>query len=395
MQSNFRIWQTIKNSYNKCIYNIYIHMGKLDIGLRTGNTIVTPLRIWGEIGNALANIPRQWISGLKNIAEVTTQTRDALVDNFKNFSKVEGKRYQRVLKWWVNLASACTRRPMMIAGAGIASGLNQWILQPFKKLLLDTPSKLFKGLKNAVRIFSKKKGFDFQSHETHETKWDTWVNQFKEKSLGFAGVKAWSSEKKVEDIIVNPGNTTEAKPIEIKTEEKKKILEESKKVFEDHKKIRKERKAQIDQEEDELLTETYNTDDQESEKINKESDKINKESEKQSKEKLEKKEDKQKSKSKTIADVKEKSTKESAAKDQAEVDAKLWKNLDKESKADYEKFIKTLLTHVNKQWVMERAKKYKKWKTMEEIIATLKKENNHTMASYIEDVILAKEKSAK
>ncbi|MEI6673533.1 MAG: hypothetical protein WCL02_09995 [bacterium] len=59
------------------------------------------------------------------MAEVKKQTRDALVDNFKNFSKVQGKWYQKMLKVPVNLVSAVTRRPAMIAGAGIASGLNQ------------------------------------------------------------------------------------------------------------------------------------------------------------------------------------------------------------------------------------------------------------------------------
>ena len=65
------------------------------------------------------------MSGAKNIAEVSKQTRDALVHNFTNFSKVEGKWYQKMLKVPVNLASAITRRPAMIAASGIASGLNQ------------------------------------------------------------------------------------------------------------------------------------------------------------------------------------------------------------------------------------------------------------------------------
>lgn len=101
-------------------------MGKLKQGIegagtRIGNTAVTPLRRTGEIANALANIPRQSISSAKNINEVRRQTRDALVDNFLNFSKVEGKRYEKMVKVPVNLASAVTRRPAMIAGAGVAS----------------------------------------------------------------------------------------------------------------------------------------------------------------------------------------------------------------------------------------------------------------------------------
>ena len=101
-------------------------MGKLSQGintaaLRTGNTIATPLRIGGELANALANVPRQGISSAKNIAEVTKQTRDALIHNFTDFSKVEGKRYQKMLKVPLNLASAVTRRPAMIAASGVAS----------------------------------------------------------------------------------------------------------------------------------------------------------------------------------------------------------------------------------------------------------------------------------
>lgn len=93
--------------------------------MRIENTAAMPLRIVGETGNALANILRQGQSSLKNTAEVGIQTIDALVDNFLNFSKVEGKRYQRLAKGTVNLVSAVTRRPLMITGAGVATGINQ------------------------------------------------------------------------------------------------------------------------------------------------------------------------------------------------------------------------------------------------------------------------------
>jgi len=56
---------------------------------------------------------------------VSKQTRDALIHNLTNFSKVEGKWYQKMLKVPLNLVSAVSRRPAMIAGAGVASGLNQ------------------------------------------------------------------------------------------------------------------------------------------------------------------------------------------------------------------------------------------------------------------------------
>jgi hypothetical protein len=46
----------------------------------------------------IANVLRQGKSSAKNTAEVGKQTVDALVDNFLNFSKVDGKRYQRLTK---------------------------------------------------------------------------------------------------------------------------------------------------------------------------------------------------------------------------------------------------------------------------------------------------------
>ena len=91
------IWHNIKNNYNISIFiPDYTNMGKITtwlntMTLATGNTVATPFRRWGEIVHALANIPRQGCSSVKNIAEVNKQTWDALVDNFLNFSKVQGK----------------------------------------------------------------------------------------------------------------------------------------------------------------------------------------------------------------------------------------------------------------------------------------------------------------
>jgi hypothetical protein len=49
------------------------------------------------------------------MTEVNKQTRDALVDNFLNFSKVDGKRYQKMVKVPINFVSAVTWRPFMIS----------------------------------------------------------------------------------------------------------------------------------------------------------------------------------------------------------------------------------------------------------------------------------------
>lgn len=200
-------------------------MGKIEqtintAGLRTGNTIATPFRIVGEWGNALANVLRQWQSSAKNTAEVGKQTIDALVDNFLNFSKVEGKRYQRLTKGTINLASALTRRPAMIAGAGVLSWLNQWVIQPFKKLLY-TPGKMFKGMRNATRIFSKKKGFDFASYDTHETWKDTRIQKIHDKRFGFLWAKTWSSENIKEEKKEVKTEKKEDKKVETNPVEKK------------------------------------------------------------------------------------------------------------------------------------------------------------------------------
>lgn len=302
-------------------------MGKvinaIDIGaLRLWNTIATPARRWGETANALANILRQWQSSAKNVAEVGKQTLDALVDNFLNFSKVEGKRYQRLIKWTVNLVSAITRRPAMIAGAWVLSALNQWIRRPFKKL---APGKLFKGLKNATRIFSKKKWFDFQKYDTDDTKWDTRVNQITEKRKWFLG-KGWSSEK----------SSKEEKPVEKKSIEVKKV-EESKKV-----EVKK------------------------PEEIKKAPDEP-----------------------KSIDDVKKKRTEESAEKEKIEHEKTFpeWKTLDKEKKEEFKKeYNKTLKNKLNKQWIIERGKTAKMWDTPEEIMKNFK-EKDPTFVGYMEEIL--------
>ena len=317
--------------------------------LRVGNTIATPVRRWGEILNAWANIPRQWISGLKNIAEVTKQTGNALVHNFLNFSKVQGKWYQRFLKGSMNLASAVTRRPVMIAGAGMASALNQWIRQPFKKLLY-TPGKMFKWMRNATRIFSKKKGFDFQTYDTHETGWDTWVNQIQEKSFGFLGATWWSST-----------------PAESETP-----------------------KAEIPKNEDV----SWGT------------------KEKKSEEKPDQSSDKKpdstppstpsdnppaswNNKQNSIDEIKKKNKEETEAKDQADQENLSWKTMDDTFKKEYIKdYEKVLGWKASEESILERGKKNKKWDNIDQIIIAVKKENP-TIAGYFEEILSKKAPTAQ
>ena len=330
-------------------------MGKITqwlntVPLRLGNTVATPVRIIGEAGNAVANILRQGKSSAKNAAEVGKQTVDALVDNFLNFSKVEGKWYQKMIKVPLNLVSSVTRRPAMIAGASIASGLNQWVREPFKKLLF-TPGKMFKWMWNATRIFSKKKGFDFASYDTHETTGDTRVNKIREKGFGFLGAKKWSSSVKEEKV--------ESKK-EQKAEEKK-----EKKV-----------------EEKENIT------DKKPEKIQEKKAKEDKNTKKDIEEKIE-------NNPKNIHDFKENNRKQSEKKDKEEQESKEWKHLDWREKAKSEKKFKEMLNdNISEEGVIDRGKKNKKWENIDQILVVLKKEWP-AFAGYIEDEIIAKEQSVK
>ncbi len=303
-------------------------------GTRVGNTAATPFRIWGEIINAWANIPRQGISAIKNLAEVTKQTGNALLHNFLDFSKVQGKRYQKLFKMPLNLASAVTRRPAMILWTWALSAANQGIRQPFKKLFF-TPGKMFKGMRNSMRIFSKKKGFDFQTYDTHET-WDIRIT--KNKDLGFLGAKWWSSVDKPKEEKPTP-----KKP---------------------NKKIKKKSEPKPDS------------------PAPTPPDMLQKPSTPSSKP----------SSPKSIADVQQQQKEASAAKDIADQEKRFpqWNTLHYKEKAKYAKdFEKALEWKLTEEGVLERGKKSKTWDTIEEIMSALRK-SYPTMAGYIEEEILNK-----
>ncbi len=380
-------------------------MGKLSqwintAWLRVGNTLATPVRRVGETGNALGNILRQWKSSAKNTAEVGKQTIDALVDNFLNFSKVKGKRYEKMVKVPVNLVSACTRRPAMIAGAGVLSALNQWIWKPLTKL---APGKRLKWLLNSTRILSKKKWFDFAAYDTHETKWDTRVNQWKEKHLGFLGAW-WSPETKPE------GKPTDKPAPEAKTEQKKDSDKTSPVITPVVAGWSSEQKSA-----DTTAKDNKETDGSERNKdhsnrwgkwwwpnIWKEKEWKETKPENTSEKKSDKKKDKddtsKKEKSdtpKSISEIEKKNKEESKAKDKADEEKNNpeWNTLSYKEKAKYAKdFEEKLWENPTKEKVLERGKKEKKWTNIEEIMAKVKEEYP-TMAGYIQEEILDKEKA--
>lgn len=336
------------------IYIIILLMGKFTaaIGtwaLRLGNTVATPLRRWGELGNGLANIPRQWYSSTKNIAEVSKQTLNALADNFLNFSKVDGKWYQKMLKVPLNAVSACTRRPFMIAGAGLASGLNQWVREPFKKLL-TTPKMIFKGIKNATRIFSKKKWFEFQSYDTHETTGDTWVNAWKEQRIGVLWAKIWASEQTKEE----PAPKTKSSHRWSKkwwSEKKEEIVKKKDQKINDTK-----NEISISEYKSEAPASVLPTPIPEP---------------------------------KSIEQLQQKNIQESQEKEQKEQSENFptWKTLDPKIKAGYKKeYDKLLKNNTTKDGIIARGKEAKMWDTPEEIIKNFK-EKDPTFVGYMEEIL--------
>lgn len=352
-------------------------MGKFKQGAntaatRTWNTIATPFRIVGEWWNALANVLRQGQSSAKNTAEVGKQTIDTLVDNFLNFSKVQWKRYQRFAKSTVNLASAISRRPLMIAWAGILSAANQWLRKPFQKLWY-TPGKMFTGMFNSTRIFSKKKWFDFQKYDTHETGWETWINQIREKRIGFFG-KGWSpiasepkapeatniqqdtvqAQQKVDTAPKSTPNAVQAKPQENPSEESD--LFQQKLAEKDDDFINKELA-------DRGLGDKWYGPGASLQP---------------------------KDKATSIQEAKKQWQAEAQAKKNAEIEAKKRKNLGKDEKEKHKKDFTALLeNNFTEEGVLARAKKNNKGNDMETILKTLDKENP-TFATFIDDEILAK-----
>lgn len=367
--------------------------------MRIENTAAMPLRIVGETGNALANILRQGQSSLKNTAEVGIQTIDALVDNFLNFSKVEGKRYQRLAKGTVNLVSAVTRRPLMITGAGVATGINQWILHPLKKLLL-TPGKMLKWFRNSSKkIFSKEKWFDFAAYDTHETKDDTWVAKIKQKRIWFFGKSKEKTteakpeetkEKKVEKFVEkeiksesptkgstpvvvptspsSPSPKTETKPSEKKPEWEKPKQEKTSQKTPDQQNTKDDKKE---------------TGEKKSEKKPESKPEVNPEAKPETKN-----QDAPATKATTIAQHKEQEATKANQKDQSEKNKQLLENLTEEEYNQHEAtFKENLKNDMTPEGVLARGKENGKGETMEEILADLDK-NYITFADYIRKKIL-------
>lgn len=282
----------------------------------------------------------------------------------------------------------------MIAGAGVLSALNQWVWKPFTKL---APGKLFKGLANATRIFSKKKWFDFAQYDTHETWKDTWVNQRKEKHLGFFG--AWWSApaaeakqakevKKVEAPKVEAPVVVDAKkekPAEKNTED----LHAESNLFQQ--KIKEQDDAFLDKE---LAARWFGP----GGKLSKESkpdtkpDKPAAKKDTPSDKDKTEKDDTSGKKPWSIKDVKENDKKKSAenAKKEKERDFPKLNSLDKKERAERVKeYDKLLKNDVTKNGILKLGKENDMGDTVEEIIENYRKEEP-TFAEYMEEIVAKK-----
>ncbi len=277
----------------------------------------------------------------------------------------------------------------MIAWASVLSSLNQGIRKPFIKL---APGKLFKDFKNSTRIFSKKKGFDFETYTRHETGWDTRVNQIREKRIGFFGwgnsEKKKTSEKPVEAVVPQSAEKqpeVKKEPIVLQNAEPKK---EEKKIDVPVEKKAEEIKKTLDKPQEDPHAESVMF----QEKIKEKDDAfINKELA-------------ERGygpgadlapKATSIADIEKQRKAEAMAKMQAEIEAKKRKNLPKDEKEKLRKeFAKLLDNRLTEEWVIAWGKKHNKGKDMEEILRRVDKENI-TFSTFIDDEILAKQAPAK
>jgi len=244
-----------------------------------------------------------------------------------------------------------TRRPAMIAGAGVLSAFNQWIWKPFTKL---APGKLFKDIGNAFRIFSKKKGFDFQAYDTHETKWDTWINQIREKRIWFFG-KWWAASSKAEEKAEKPAEAKKEEPkVEKKPEPKIEPKPDTKPDVKPD--------AKPDTSPTPVVTPPLKPD----------------------------------AKPTSIDALKEKNKNEAVAKDVAE-NTKMYpdrKTMNEKFKKEYIKDYQKLLGgKSDESGILERGRKNKKGENIDQIMVVVKKENP-TMAGYF-DELLAKQAPAK
>jgi len=336
-------------------------MGKFKQGLNTawlraGNTIATPFRRAGALYNDLNNAGVQSDIWWKNGAEVSKQTRLALRDNFLNFSKVNDKWMKKLLKASINAVSAVTRRPFMILGASFASGLNQWLRQPFKKLF---QGKVFKDLYHGTRILSKKKWFDFETYKlTPETTSETptWINSVLKNRIGFFG-KWWSSAS--EAPVAKEAEKPVEKPVEkvetpvVKKEEPKQPVKtpEEKPVPKEVEKPTEKETKKLPEAETKPTPSTPQP--------------------------------------QSIDDLKKKEKEEALKKDKEEQEKRfpVRENLDKKFQAQYAKEYKKILQwKTDEEWIVARWIKNNIGDNIDQIMIKVKKENP-TMAGYLQELL--------
>jgi len=245
---------------------------------------------------------------------------------------------------------------------------------------------MFKWMRNATRIFSKKKGFDFQTYDTHETGWDTWVNQIQEKSFGFLGATWWSSAPAESEAPAAeaPKEATVQQSDEKKSDEKKNDKSRWK--------TDSNRWGKWRGNTDSNRWGKWRGNTEKKEEAGKEESKSETPSQPAPSPTPASTHDKPATadKPKSIDEIKQKGKEEAEAKDKAEQDKNFpeWKTLPDKYKAKFKKDYKEQFgDKPTKEKVLERGKSAKFWENMDEIMAKVKKDNP-TMAGYIEEEIL-------
>lgn len=184
---------------------------------------------------------------------------------------------------------------------------------------------MFKGIKNATRIFSKKKGFDFQNYDTHETG-NIWITDH--TNLGFLGSKTGSSSTETSQ---KPETKKVEKPKEeVKKVEVKKETEKNEVILQPTKETKTEEKNSNKVAEEKEVSTTPQKPFESPSEI---------------------------SSPKNIAELKAKQNAESQAKDKEEVSQKDWESLHESFKKQLRKsFAEQLGEHPNKESVIARGK---------------------------------------
>jgi len=348
---------------------------------RLYNSGTVPLKAGWEVVNWWFNIPNQFFAWMRNTFETLRQTWNALKYNFLNFADVKGKRYQKLLKIPVNLISACTRRPLLIAWDWLTKILKKWVIMPSIRMVRDTVWHTLNWIWNStLKFMSKDTEYQWQKYATDEA-WDLFM------TLNANFWFLWVDPLNNSSGWLKENSPKEDQPKEEKWKGRRARRKEKREKKRAEKNAKKEEKK-MEQPKIEKKSEQPKVDKKvEEPKKEKKSETIMKKKETK---KIEPKTDDKPKSIKEIEDNHKKVNKEKDIKDK-----KPRKNLNEFEKKRYQKDFEALLwNNLTEQWVIDRWEKNKKWSTIEEIMENLEKDY-YTFSTYIQDEIVGKQQLAK